>query len=282
MSRLKDLTGMKFCHLLVIKRVGSDGHKEARWLCLCDCGNETIVSAGHLKSGDTKSCGCLRDKKSAERYFQDLTGQRIGHLTVLGRSGYSKDDRIMWECKCDCGKTVKRKGKGLKRGNLETKSCGCCSLDTLPSENTVRAKHMGTNSRLFRIWKGMRDRCHCEKWEGYKRYGGRGITVCNEWNESYVNFRDWALSNGYASNLTIERKDVNGNYCPENCTWATWKEQANNRRGSLFATYNGETKSIPDWARLFGINNVTLRNRLKRGLSMEEAIGKSAKNAKEV
>jgi hypothetical protein len=277
MSVINDLIGMRFGRLTVIKRTELKKHKELTWLCVCDCGKETIVTTGHLKNGDTKSCGCLGGEIAGQRYFKDMTGKEIGHLTVIRISGYSKDHRVMWECLCDCGKIVQRKGKGLRSGNPESKSCGCCSLDNIPSEKTVKAKHMGTKTRLFRIWSSMKNRCRCENWEGYKRYGGRGITVCNEWTNDYKKFRDWAMSHGYSDTLTLDRIDVNGNYEPSNCRWATWQEQANNRRKSLFVIYNGETKSIPDWARLFKINNVTLRNRLKRGLSMEEAIGKKHK-----
>lgn len=127
--------------------------------------------------------------------------------------------------------------------------------------------------RLYRIWIEMRRRCRDEHRDSYCRYGGRGITVCPEWQD-YEVFARWALSNGYADDLTIERIDVNGNYCPENCTWITRGAQARNRRNNFKVTISGETKTGAEWARDAGLEKHTVINRIRKGLNPETAVTK--------
>jgi hypothetical protein len=119
--------------------------------------------------------------------------------------------------------------------------------------------------RLYRCWRSMRSRCYVKSETSYPFYGGRGITVCDEWRNSYEAFRDWAHSTGYNDNLTIERNDPNGNYCPENCSWITKAEQSINRRTTRFYTINGERLCIQHWAKRIGTNHVTLLNHEKKG-----------------
>ena len=118
----------------------------------------------------------------------------------------------------------------------------------------------------------MRERCCRETCDDYSEYGARGITVCAEWLESFEAFRDWALSNGYRDDLTIERKNVNGNYSPENCRWATQKEQANNTRFNRLITYNGVTHTLSQWADIQGLSYDLLRKRLDRGWPIDKAL----------
>ena len=129
--------------------------------------------------------------------------------------------------------------------------------------------------RLYRIWTDMKRRCYDEKRSEYKNYGGRGIEICQEWKNSFEAFRNWATENGYTDELTIDRIDVNGNYEPSNCRWATLKEQANNMRTNTMITYKGETKTLAQWAESFGINYHTLVSRLyQENLPFEEAVKK--------
>lgn len=126
-------------------------------------------------------------------------------------------------------------------------------------------KHGDTKTRLYKIWEGMKARCYNSKAGHYEKYGGRGIEVCNQWKYSFPVFKEWALQNGYEEHLTIERKDNNKGYTPENCRWATRAEQVRNKRDNLLVTYNGETKCLMEWSRKYGINYWTLKARYYKG-----------------
>lgn len=188
----------------------------------------------------------------------DLTGERFGMLKVIGQAD-SRHGHAMWECKCDCGaKTIVQSGD-LRSGR--TKSCGC-----------NRIVHGGRGSRLYRIWTGVKTRCFNPADHTYARYGARGITVCDEWRDSFEAFRDWALANGYRDDLTLDRKDNNGPYSPENCRWATTKAQENNRRNNRLITYNGKTQTLSQWAEEKGIHRGTIQWRLNHGWEVEKAL----------
>lgn len=132
-------------------------------------------------------------------------------------------------------------------------------------------KHGGNGTRLYIIWKAMRERCMCPNCNRWHRYGGRGITVCTEWDD-FALFRDWAMSNGYADNLTLDRIDHDGNYEPSNCRWATQQEQQNNRCNNRIITVDGVRHTAPEWSRISGIRACTIRARLNKGWNECDAV----------
>lgn len=129
-----------------------------------------------------------------------------------------------------------------------------------------------TTLRLNDIYHHIKKRCYRPKTLYYENYGGRGIGMCDEWRYSFDNFRNWALNNGYSKELTIDRIDNNGNYCPENCRWVDWITQQNNRRNCKFITFNNETMTVSQWARKLNINSGLIYQRLKRGWSVEKSL----------
>ena len=207
---------------------------------------------------------------------EDLTGQKFNLLTVLSLDHIKGYDRY-WKCRCDCGKTTTVAGSKLKSG--KTKSCGCYrkakSSETAIKNFTKHGDRQRDNStRLYSIWQGMHARCKTKP-----RYKNRGICVCPEWNE-YTVFKDWALSNGYNDNLTIDRIDNDGNYEPNNCRWADQKIQANNRSNNRVVEYSGERHTAADWAETFGIPNWRIIHRLNSGFPLEEVFSKNQLTAK--
>lgn len=141
----------------------------------------------------------------------------------------------------------------------------------------------GCSSRLYSSWKHMKERCCSPTCKDYPRYGGRGITVCDAWKKDFLAFKEWAVANGYDPHLTIDRIDVNGNYEPSNCRWATKAEQSRNRRYAHALTYNGETKRLAEWARETGLNESTIYMRIKAyGWSVEKALETKVKRGVQI
>lgn len=204
-------------------------------------------------------------KSHPNKIFKDLTGLKFGRLTVLRRYGTDKYRKIYWECKCKCGNTVIVRGNALKSGN--TKSCGCLIYE---SKNI---KHGMRHKRLYRIWSGMKSRCYTKTNPAYDRYGGRGISMCEEWMRNFMAFYNWAMDNGYTEGLSIDRIDVNGNYEPYNCRWATAKEQSDNKRCNILITIGNETLDLQQWCDKIGIKRSTVNTRVRIcGWSYEQAL----------
>jgi len=191
----------------------------------------------------------------------DLTGAHFGRWTILSHCGGKK-----WLCRCACGAEKKVDGSSLRAG----RSAGCIKCHTATG---TRRTHGGKGSRLYTIWSRMIGRCENPKDAAYNRYGGRGINVCHEWRNSFEAFRNWALTNGYAQDLTIDRKNNNGHYEPNNCRWATYTEQNRNRRDNKSIVYMGERLLIPELAERHGLPADIVKNRIRRyGWSIERAI----------
>lgn len=189
----------------------------------------------------------------------NLVGRKFGKLLVIKRVENNKHNQAMWECLCECGNRSFASSASLVSGN--TKSCGCLRKEITQKRSQTHGKR---ESRLYTIWAGIKNRCYCKTASNYKYYGGRGITVCDEWLHDFQAFYDWAMANGYDDSLTIDRIDVNGNYEPSNCRWITQKAQMNNYSRNRLITYNGKTQTMSQWADELGIKYDTLESRLNR------------------
>lgn len=166
MAKIRDISGMRFGRLIAIKRVGADEHRRSLWMCVCDCGKETVATLAALNTGHRTSCGCA--------------------ISEWRKSGFNKKHGLAFD------------------------------------EN-------GKMTRLYSIWHGMKTRCANRNAAGYRYYGGKGISVCDEWVNDYKAFYEWSMRHGYQDGLTIDRMDGDKDYSPENCRWVTMKEQQNNK-----------------------------------------------------
>jgi len=200
MSKNYNLLNMKFNRLKVIEKIGTNKNKQIEWLCECECGNQIITITAKLISGNTKSCGCLRDEK----------------IKLLNQI------------------------------------------------------HGMSNTRLYQIWKNMKQRCYNNNNPRYKDYGSRGIKICEEWLNNFKLFQEWSISNGYNEYLTIDRKNNDGNYEPNNCRWVDWLIQANNKNTNHYIYYNNQTHTIAEWSRIFNVSYRVILKRLAMGKPTEK------------
>lgn len=192
-------------------------------------------------------------------------GEKYHHLTVISVA------QNQYVCRCDCGNTITiDKAWKVK---TQYRTCGClygCR------------KHGWSRTLLYKTWHNIRSRCKNPKATKYKYYGGKGIGVCEEWDNSFIAFKDWSLSNGYKVGLTIDRIDSNKDYSPDNCRWVDYKTQNNNLSNNHLITYNGETHSVYDWASRLNMKQNTLAERIRRGWSVERALTYPVKHKKGV
>jgi hypothetical protein len=222
MGKFVDLAGQKFGRLLVIEKCCKNKWGSITWKCRCDCGKESIIRSGDLRSGNTKSCGCNRFE------VIDIKGQRFGRLLVEEFS-HTENGRTYWKAFCDCGNNVIVRYCHLRDGS--TKSCGCLLKDIYERYpyKLGAYKHgasvRNSKKRIYSIWCGMKHRCSSINSDSHKYYYDKGIKVCDEWQE-FIPFKRWSLTHGYKEYLTIDRIDSDGNYCPENCQWITKSENS--------------------------------------------------------
>lgn len=197
----------------------------------------------------------------------DLTGKRYGRLVVQARLPYKSRRRsAMWATLCDCGKELHIASEYLRSGN--TQSCGCLKLDLLKKRNN---KHCLSCTSEYKIWKGIIQRCTNPNYHCYPDYGGRGIQVCTRWRNSFECFFS-DMGARPSEKHSIERRDNDGNYAPENCLWILNSQQQLNTRRNRYITFNTERKPISHWARELGISRIQILRRLRRGLPIEEVL----------
>jgi hypothetical protein len=203
----------------------------------------------------------------------NLSGQRFGMLLVVQRDVTKNGPNSYWTCLCDCGKSVV-----ICRPSLRKKtSCGC---DTKRLIGLATATHRRTRTPLYRVWSTMIDRCHRPNTTSYPRYGARGIRVCERWRHSFENFLA-DMGERPSDSHSIDRIDSNGNYCPENCRWATMTEQARNTRANRIIEFDGVTLCLIEWAERTGIEAGTIARRLRTGWSVSDALTTPARPHRE-
>lgn len=191
----------------------------------------------------------------------NLTGQRFGRLIVTGPAPHI-GKKVAWCCLCECGHTLEVTTSNLRDGH--TTSCGCSHV------LHGQSYHSEGKTRIYRIWDNMKQRCKNPKAKWYKNYGGRGISVCPEWDKSFIAFYTWAMAHGYEDGLQIDRINNDGDYTPDNCRWVTKAENLNNTRQCVYIDFNGKRHTVAEWSRITGIPRSTIRGRLRAGKTPEE------------
>ncbi|MEI7296575.1 hypothetical protein WCQ02_30915 [Paraburkholderia tropica] len=260
--------GSRFGKLVVLtgEWLGSGARRKVR--CACDCGSERDVAIADLRGGKTTSCGCYK-KEWQEHHYPLPIGQKFGKLTVLRSAGHHGRGRMV-EAQCDCGKSTTANIDNIRSGH--TTSCGCQKALLAIS----RAKHghsrQGARSRTYQIYRDMRTRCENPKYAEFHLYGGRGITVCEQWRQGFEYFlADMGES---PAGMTLERDRVNEGYSPGNCRWATPAEQAVNKRNNVFIEYQGRRMTVSQWASELGLKAGRIYYGVKQGWPPERLFAK--------
>lgn len=274
MGKFMDLTGQRFNKLFVIVKEKEKRKGIIQWKCVCDCGNEKITSTVNLRSGKTKSCGCLKKESMSKvgkgnkgKTDKSIIGKRFGKLIVLDTYKKNGENGYITICKCDCGNIKHIRKAPIMEGT--TKSCGCLSFS-----------HKMSKTLPYKLWRGIKNRIYNSNLKEFKNYGGRGIGMCEEWRNSFEKFYDYIMKIGYKKGLQIDRIDNDGNYEPGNIRFVTLKENCNNRRSNVNITYRGVTKNIMEWSIILGIKYMTLRARLlKYNWSVEKAFNTPIKGS---
>lgn len=199
----------------------------------------------------------------------NLTGKRFGRWIVISKSK-SENGKLYWLCKCDCGTTSIVDGDTLRRGT----STGCKKC------RHIWSKHYLSGNPLYYVWNGIKQRCSNLNASEYENYGGRGISICDEWKNDFKSFYDWAILNGYQRGLSIDRINANGNYEPSNCRWTTMKVQQSNKRTNTIILFSGKSKTLQQWAEYLGVKPNTLCGRIKR-YGIERAMTVSSRKGDE-
>ena len=194
----------------------------------------------------------------------DLSGQRFGRLVALDYERAGK--RTYWRCMCDSGTEHRVETNNLRRG--KSRSCGCLGAELASERNST---HHRSGTQLYRAWASMKRRCNVPACNSYPDYGGRGITVCERWETSFESFMA-DMGEPPTAEHSIDRIDVNGNYEPGNCRWATNKQQSRNKRNNRLFSHEGRTATLIEWAETSGVPLITIRKRLQSGVNFATAI----------
>lgn len=248
--KAKDYTGQIFGELTV-KHQGASTPSEAAWICNCSCGNIITVTSGALRRGQKRCANC-----GLRANFVDHTGERFGRL--VARKFIPGGPKPKWECICDCGKITFVVASSLVRG--DSQSCGCLAGEI---RGLATRRHGLTRGSFHNTWINIRQRCQNPNNTGYNRYGGRGISVCERW-QSFDAFAEDMLPT-WKEGLSIERIDVNGNYEPDNCVWATPTEQARNRESTERFEVKGEVLTVPEISEKYSIRQHAIWKRIRSG-----------------
>lgn len=245
-----------------MKRDLSIEKKIPYWRCKCDCGNEKTLSKTNLLK--TKNCGCNKDHRKTRKV--SLIGQRFGRLVVISEE--NKKNGIYRICKCDCGKIVSTKTVGLNRKN-STNSCGCFQKEKTGNASRIHGYSKKGFSIEYSSWLNMRQGCYLKSHNRYEKYGSRGIKVCDRWLSSFEFFLE-DMGSVPSKKHSLDRIDVNGDYCKENCRWASQYVQQGNRSNNVWHEINGVKLIQSDWARYMNIHENTIRKKIKKGVSFED------------
>jgi hypothetical protein len=198
--------------------------------------------------------------KEMKQVKNDLTGKRFGRLTVIGVDD-KQSRKTYYICKCDCGNIKTIRSDALVAG--KTTSCGCRKKEQ-DEVNLARNTHNMSDTRLHSIWVGIKSRCNNIHNPRYHRYGGRGIKVCDEWNNDFISFYEWSINNGYQDDLTIDRIDNDKGYEPSNCRWVDMKTQCRNRETNINITIGKSTRTLTEWCEIFNLDTRVIFARYNR------------------
>lgn len=250
-----------------------------RYIIRCtECGAEKSISAIQQAFENRTDFHCRKHYVQPVKFDKSYIGRKNNFLAVVGITRTEKN-RKLFVCKCDCGNMTLAEPALWEQGTI--KSCGCKRIDLL--RESSKKENPVSGMRLYHVYQGMKDRCYNPNNTGYENYGGRGITICPEWQgeQGLLNFVNWSKRNGYREDLTIDRINVNGNYEPSNCRWTDWITQANNRRPPSewkkrkqnVLTIDGITKTIKEWYAFYDTSEPAVRYRMnKLGMTLEQAL----------